>query len=927
MQKFINSPVQCVPALGYTNVSSSSKFTVVGSHGEKETLLWVPVNAEPIGEAVSPAGETAPWIVASSPPPPTFLPVSEIQGAPVMNTTSTGAISEDSSASLSSDAASPAVPTILEPAVLIDTPEGTPSGNGPATSTSRSTIAPLSSAPAADATQRPTVPVDAAIAGSPLPFGEIAGVDRYGKAVKGMYTAVSPSYWPQPSDEDGDTLVYAPVIPSTIEGSLQDYLAAKLQQSNVSKSEKIKNKSSEEISSTNKTRDADRIHPSQTLSTLRTRVGPKHSPCIDANARGYNGSFICCSIRDGVFFDPAVWDCARVPTLLDAVFIRHFVHFSYVEADVRLRALWLIDSVDPLYAGHSGTLRAGRFPNNGCTPPFLSSVPFSDMQALMQVFGLLATRDIGGASSTPSTLLPMEALCSLFVPATPLEQSDASFAMPHHAVIHIQGIDIPIPKSLAVAVASSSIPTPLLRENSHVETIDSEMRSEPNSSSLPLSPLTQEIVTKLQKSLLQRKMYLDRKNNKSVATMAEPKLKVENSSHASPSPLSPLSEPSITSSCVEDAESSACVASPSEEVKRREAEGMPPSATPSSSSSIRLSPSDNSSISFSNTSSIPSLSSPLSLEDHTFKEILENSLSRDVSLDEGMRKDLNVNGPVTLRVEKQAALLLFSNTSLQLDGDVRNDGTFYVGESSVTECLQSVTTEQGRSLCRLPSLEIRDGSIVAMQPMNIMWLQIGKTGEISTKSIMGLVYPIQNEVHSHFMEVLKRIGFPPYPVPPLAPQPTRLSITKPLESSDLILYIDIFDDDGFINCCDVFYEETTAMFIAEGTNLIFGRYDSPEKLFGDFSPISRSNSEQIIIQAAGITMEQTFVGVPPIVGPTESILTNVQAIPKKAGLNRDILYFQCRNSCVISNQSFKRVAPYQFVQVARNGPKEPLLVF
>lgn len=135
-------------------------------------------------------------------------------------------------------------------------------------------------------------------------------------------------------------------------------------------------------------------------STTTTTAAPlRFRQCQDAKARGYAMPFACCTIKNGDFYDARIWHCGRVPTSLDAVFIRHFVRLPSGRSKVQVRALWVIKSLEPAGVARAGVLRSGHFPHGRCSPDGLSvSVSLTELRSIRETFRDVIQGDAGRAS-------------------------------------------------------------------------------------------------------------------------------------------------------------------------------------------------------------------------------------------------------------------------------------------------------------------------------------------------------------------------------------------------------------------------------------------------------------------------------------------------------------------------------------------------
>lgn len=300
--------------------------------------------------------------------------------------------------------------------------------------------------------------------------------------------------------------------------------------------------------------------------------------------------------------------------------------------------------------------------------------------------------------------------------------------------------------------------------------------------------------------------------------------------------------------------------------------------------------------------------------------------------------DMSITGPSTLRVEEHAALLLFQQVSLDITSGIRNYGTFFVGETVLPECLESNPESEG--VCRLPSLNSA-GYLLAARPISVMWLQLAQPftptpprqlwkgifeydsalpdSDKSVLTVWGQV--AVQKIAPGFTLSFKRFAFPPRYAhnEDATPMKATINVLMAKDSADLIIHNDIFDTDGLIDCCAENYETSVAELEVMGVNLKLKRYNS---FFKDVGDLSDNISEQIVIRAPRIILDEMFLDMEEFIKDNDAVVTNQELPMKLAGMNRDILYFQCFIACQITNQAFLRENPYRMVQVVRSMPKD-----
>ncbi|KEP65811.1 UNVERIFIED_CONTAM: hypothetical protein HHA_315962 [Hammondia hammondi] len=616
--------------------------------------------------------------------------------------------------------------------------------------------------------------------------------------------------------------------------------------------------------------------------TTTTTVGPlRFHQCADATSRGYSMPFVCCTVRDGDFFDPRTWHCGRVPTNLDAVFIRHFVRLPAGNtASVRLRALWIIKSMEPHLKSSAGLLRSGEFPNGKCRTDANEYVPPSatELRTMRETF-----RDL--IHQTPSQASVSDICSSMRHP--PFEQ-ESDFAASAVTLLIIEDPQDGVLSEPAKAIALTGVEkagADLLGEDGAAGT---DMQSTIQSQEVPVFkniPSTGGSASRTADRPLQSRTSASaprETGNTGTAVTEEPTSETANSS---PSPLVPF--------------------------------GFGRAPQPPTQMALSRLPVP--------TSPPPVMGRPRVLGEY------RNGLHRLQSFAE----PLTLRGPATLRVENGAALLFLSNAALITNAHLRNDGTFFIGESVASDCLTEALRSGERekqALCRIPSL-ITSGSLLAREPIHVHWLQLsqrlgphhpedvvwfGKVGYppgLPGDSSSTLTFFGHNEVERilpGFSFSFRRLGLPPFPAPPRRPTKTTLLIKNSAASIDLMIYVDVFDDDGFIDCCERFYDRNVAVFETAGVNVKFGLFSTLRKDVGDDSKIS----EQIVIRANRITTEEVFSGVPAVIAREDAIMTNSETVAKQAGTARDIVYFQCLDECRVSNQIFKNTKGYKYVQAS-----------
>lgn len=617
--------------------------------------------------------------------------------------------------------------------------------------------------------------------------------------------------------------------------------------------------------------------------------------CLDAKARGYSMPFVCCSIHDGDFVDPDIWHCGRVPTMLDAVFVRHFVSLAVPgtggHEEVRVRALWIIDSVDGDLRGRSGVLRGGKVFGGMCENPRETSTTLAPyiLNGIKRNFEMFLNRRTEDDVNIDRIRLPD--ICAAFgVPESAFDTSARPILM------RVEGIGGPVPKDIAVSVAMTSV--------------EAEQRRRENADRQQVEAVNLPEFESLKRFTVGRGRQRREREEEEKRKRAQNEVEGEAKGFAAEG--SSADEEEATEG-ISDYDNEDDVAQQDGDSQWERGSGARRREQNAASS----------------------------VEEQAVPSFLAGGLANYLpparrNLQQiTFREPPKADGPVTMRVEKGAALLLFENVSVDAECDLRNDGTFYIGDTVLPDCVKAHPEESG--LCRVPGL-VSVGSVVATQPANIMWLQLAEArkhlgsekfwygiaqyphdlpgNERSTLTLFGDI--TVKRIIPGFSLSFKRLGFPPNPPPPAAPLPTTLTVDDSEQTSDLVIYMDLFDNDGFIDCCQQFYEQHVAEFTIRNTNLKLGRYADFYKDVGDNNS---KISEQIIIRAPRITAEQMFLDLPAVIPQDDAALTNRERPYKMAGINRDIVFFQCSDECHISNQIFKRQDPYASVEVKRELKK------
>eukprot|EP00923_Selenidium_pygospionis_P023472 GHVN01040888.1.p1 GENE.GHVN01040888.1~~GHVN01040888.1.p1 ORF type:complete len:803 (+),score=124.76 GHVN01040888.1:65-2473(+) len=665
--------------------------------------------------------------------------------------------------------------------------------------------------------------------------------------------------------------------------------------------------------------------------------------CLDAKARGYESPFTCCSIQDGDWWDRKTWDCNRVPTNLDAVFLRHFVRLSdagissFLQGttrEVRIRALWLIESIDPAFAGQNGVLRGGKFFNICDDPQAAASwMPTSQIRALERVFREYTNEQTlrGLCKSFTNALFPSEAdfaneeLIKVVIAPPP-------FPLDNDKMMDV--INMSLAPDVPVArwkISQQGKPRDNFAEDLNLEEIKQRLRKDRLTAR---SQASQESVVDEVSEVSEETMdEIDRRRSQL--------LELRQAEEAAMKRVQELQE--LLQRLQDTAEGPQAV-SP-------RASGLDPDDFGAPVLSP-YSPDDESMRGY--LGRAPRMAVPDALLDHLsssssspYRRQLQRR-AQQMTLDEFERikqseeeayfPQFSMTGPSTVRVEQGTALLLFEQASLSIASGIRNMGTFFIGEATVKSCLDEYPVEEhGR--CRVPSLS-SEGYIVATEPVNVMWLELtqaatpqGPNGETITRQLWKGVVKYDTDMPGSEKSVLtifghvgvetiapgftlsfRRLGFPAHP----SIDRSVIEVLNTKESSDLLIYMDVFDDDGYIHCCEGTYEDRIAEFEVTGVNLKLMRYHSFFKEIGD---PSRGISEQILIRAPRITTDQMFDHMDDYISDDDAVLTNTEVPFKLAGINRDVLYFQCLISCQITNQSFLRESPYFVVQVKRAPPR------
>ncbi|KFH18260.1 hypothetical protein TGMAS_315962 [Toxoplasma gondii MAS] len=572
--------------------------------------------------------------------------------------------------------------------------------------------------------------------------------------------------------------------------------------------------------------------------TTTTTVEPlRFHQCADATSRGYSMPFVCCTVRSGDFFDPRTWHCGRVPTNLDAVFIRHFVRLPAGNtASVRLRALWIIKSMEPHLKSSAGVLRSGEFPHGKCRTDANEYVPPSatELRTMRETF-----RDL--IHQTPSQASVSDICSSMRHP--PFEQ-ESDFAANAVTLVIIEDPQAGVLSEPAKAIALTGVEkegADLLGEDGAAGT---DMQGTIQSREIPVFnniPSTGGSASRTADRPLQSRTSASAPRETGTTGTTVREEPTSETANSSPSPLIPF--------------------------------GFGRAPQPPTEMALSRLPAP--------TSPLPVMGRPRVLGEY------RNGLHRLQTFAE----PLTLRGPATLRVENGGALLFLSNAALITNAHLRNDGTFFIGESVASDCLTEALRSGERekqALCRIPSL-ITSGSLLAREPIHVHWLQLsqrlgphhpedvvwfGKVGYppgLPGDSSSTLTFFGHNEVARilpGFSFSFRRIGLPPFPAPPRRPTKTTLLIKNSAASIDLMIYVDVFDDDGFIDCCERFYDRNVAVFEIAGVNVKFGLFSTLRKDVGDDSKIS----EQIVIRANRITTEEVFSGVPAVIAREDAIM-------------------------------------------------------
>ncbi|CBZ55436.1 hypothetical protein NCLIV_058590, partial [Neospora caninum Liverpool] len=654
----------------------------------------------------------------------------------------------------------------------------------------------------------------------------------------------------------------------------------------------------------------DIAHPGEELkrtTTTTTTAQPRRfRQCADATTRGYSMPFACCTVRSGDFFDPRIWHCGRVPTSLDAVFIRHFVRLPAGKmATVRLRALWVIKSIDQQLKSSRGILRSGEFPHGKCrtVENEFAAPSATELRTMRDTF-----RDI--IHQTPSQASVSD-ICSS-MRHKPFEQ-ESDFSTNTVTLVIIEEPPAGVLLEAAKAIALTGVETVGEAIGGEDDAVGADAQGAAQSQEVPVftnAPGTEERMSLLANRLSQSRPTAAPRDADHPGTpvRGEP---ASETADSSPSPVVPFGFGRAP---------------------------QPPTALAMS--------------------RLPAHTSPQALLGRP--RVLGDDCSGPRRL-QSFSEPLTLRGPTTLRVENGAALLFLSNeigcarlaqhsetlrsylsslscvgilsAALVTNAHLRNDGTLFIGESVSPDCLEEAGRRGDRekqALCRIPSL-VTSGSLLAREPIHVHWLQLsqrlgahqpedvmwfGKVGYppgLPGDSSSTLTFFGHNEVERilpGFSFSFRRLGFPPFPAPPRRPNKTTLLVKNSAGSIDLMIYVDVFDDDGFIDCCETFYDRNLAVFEIAGVNVKFGPFSALRKDVGDDSKIS----EQVVIRANRITTEEVFSGIPAVIPKEDAIMTNSETIAKQAGTARDIVYFQCLDECRVSNQIFKNKKGYKYVQ-------------
>ncbi|PFH33651.1 hypothetical protein BESB_078670 [Besnoitia besnoiti] len=621
-----------------------------------------------------------------------------------------------------------------------------------------------------------------------------------------------------------------------------------------------------------------------TATTTTTAPPVQFKQCTDAATRGYSMPFSCCTVRNGDFFDPRIWHCGRIPTSLDAVFIRHFVRLPASKMNkLHLRALWIIKSMEPELKSTSGVLRTGEFPLGRCVSndSELSIPSTTELRSMRETFRAMVQSNSSHAS--------LSDICGSMRQKPFEDESDFAARAPVLVVITEPGANIS--RASAEAIAR----TGLIGTGNELLSVDDET---------PESSAGSSIFKNQETPLFRNAPAADKDATPSAA-------------RSSPSSANRGDTPSQT------------------------ARQTIPDTAPSTPDSSNSSPSPLVPFGFGRAPQPPTEMALSRLPAHAMQPAFAGRprvlglIRSESSQSRRSLAPLNLKGPSTLRVEHGAALLFLSGASLVTNAHIRNDGTFFIGQAISEECVEEALRDgdnEKQALCRIPSL-VASGSLLAREPMHMHWLQLsqgfgmqppegdvvwyGKVGyppELPGSLSSTLTFFGHTEVDTilpGFSFSFRRLGFPPSPAPPRRPNKTTLLVKKPAASIDMMIYVDVFDDDGFIDCCEKYYDRTPAVFQVGGVNVKFGPFSALRKDIGDESKIS----EQVVIRANRITSEEVFAGLPAAISKEDAIMTNSEEVVKRAGTARDIVYFQCLDECRISHQIFKKKGQYNYPAV------------
>ncbi|CEL95516.1 unnamed protein product [Vitrella brassicaformis CCMP3155] len=622
--------------------------------------------------------------------------------------------------------------------------------------------------------------------------------------------------------------------------------------------------------------------------------------CVDAEIRQYNCPFACCTVKDGHFADKDVWDCGRIPNELDAAFVRHVIRLTdqvpqsfktdSQQVDITVRALHVINSQDPSLTENGtkpqvGFLRAGlpsgdlcgpadgEGEGNGRSPPPVCPEQLSAMQ---KAFARLLPPD--SPTATPTQL------CKAFLGGSSFKQTD--FGLASTVFLNIQ----PAPTSngttpTGMAGMAASAELAMMAHASPSDVTGNDGGHNSTDASKDRSTNTSDASSK-------RELAVVLDGDKAISMAG---VHVGHSKQYTKKKILPVRDKQIGERKIRTTRR--------DPPKPRVPEGAPEPADDE--------PPDE-----------PSPKPTPAAEEDVLSDVIGEG---------------EPEGPSVLVVELGAALIFFGSVATVVEGPVSNQGVLYMDEALDRP---GCVTQLGPSPCRVPSLSAY-GSIIATEPIRALWLQIG-VGALSppTREVWEGVVEWGNDLpKNQFSQIsffgdsvvqtirpgtafsFRRISFPFSDT-----NSTSVAVPSGGQSAGLVIYVDVFDTDGFVGCCEDVFVDAVAQFDVSGVPLRLARYHNLQKDIGE--RIGPAISEQVVIRGDVIVTDQSFAGLPATIPSSRVRLTNEERPQMIGGPNRDILYFQCRQTCTITQQAFANTGGGQsaFVEIALDLPRDRVVL-